>query len=330
METKAHKEIMNIEHHCLVTRYSHLRIRKPDAVEKLTTSIEQYGQLTPVAVVPEANNRWVLIDGYLRMKALKRLGKDTIEAEEWSCSVSEALIMVIKNQAARALEIFEEALLLYELYKEFGLSQNILAERLGRDQSWVSRRLSLLEFLPDSVLPALIGGKISLWVATRVLTPMARAITLHAEQLLKYLLKNVHNTREIKSFYEHYQKSNATERKKMVNEPGLFFKAQRLLSLEKQGIDVKNGGPEGRWQHGCRNIGTQLAALITLAPSIFYERQTLEECNRLLSEYDRTKTKFDELTRTIKELQDARKRSKAYYYATASERENQACNQQIA
>lgn len=52
-----------------------LRAHNPKDLEKLTTSIEYYGQLIPVVVVPE-KKQWVLIDGYQRVKALKRLGKD--------------------------------------------------------------------------------------------------------------------------------------------------------------------------------------------------------------------------------------------------------------
>lgn len=228
------KSLITVEHHCLQMRYKNLRLHKRSAIEKLTTSIEQHGQLVPAVVVSEAENQWILIDGHLRVKALKRLGKDTVEAEVWQCNTTEALLMVLKNHAARSLEAFEEALLLYELHTQHTLSQNELATRVGRDKSWVCRRLSLLEFLPHSVLQAISKGTISLWIATRVLTPLARANNAHAEKLLTYLLNHFHSTRELHSFYMHYQKSNRPERTKMVDNPELFFKAQNLLSNESR------------------------------------------------------------------------------------------------
>jgi ParB/RepB/Spo0J family partition protein len=301
------KQTMTIEHHCLQMRYAHLRAQNPRTIEKLTASIEQYGQLVPVVIVPdpsvpEAIRQWVLIDGYHRVKALKRLGRDTIEAELWNCNITEALLMVLKNHPTHSRGIFEEALLLHELHTQHSLSQHTLATRLGRDQSWVSRRLSLVEHLPGSVLEVLSEGSLSLWVCVRVLAPMARAIPEHAQRLLPYLLKHTHSTREMYSFYEHYQKSNHQARTRMVDNPELFFKAQKFLEAEKQMAVLKNG-PEGTWQLQCHTLTALLSELTLLAPSIFF-RQTAEGCRQPLQELNRATGKFDELTKTIRSLTD--------------------------
>jgi ParB/RepB/Spo0J family partition protein len=299
MDTIINKNVRVIEHHCLQMGYDHLRVHHPRDIEKLTISIESYGQLVPVVVVPE-EKQWVLIDGYQRVKALKRLGQDTVEAEEWHCPLTDAFLMLLKNCSDRASGIFEEALLLHELYTQHNLSQQVLAMRVGRDQSWISRRLSLIEHLPDSVLEVISKGTLSVWTGTRILAPMARAIPDHAERLLTYLLKNPRSTREMHSFYEHYQKSPQPTRARMVDHPDLFFKAQRVLETEKQVTALKEG-PEGQWRTKCHALTTVLSELTLLAPSIFF-RQTQEESRQPLQDFSQARHTFDQLATTLQEL----------------------------
>lgn len=58
-------------------RFGSLRLRQPRVVERLARSIEQNGQGVPLVAVAEQADRWVLIDGYLRLEALRRLARDT-------------------------------------------------------------------------------------------------------------------------------------------------------------------------------------------------------------------------------------------------------------
>ena len=117
----------------------------------------------------------MLIDGYRRVAALRRLGRDTASVEQWACDLTEALLGVLARTQDRPFASIEEALLLRELMQGQGLSQHDLARRCGRDVSWVSRRLQLLSGLPDAALAAVRDGKLSSWAANRVVVPLARA-----------------------------------------------------------------------------------------------------------------------------------------------------------
>jgi ParB family chromosome partitioning protein len=73
---------MELEFHQLRMRYSGLRILLPGYEARLTASLASEGQLHPVLVVEErvesgAPPGYVLIDGYRRVRALQRLGRDT-------------------------------------------------------------------------------------------------------------------------------------------------------------------------------------------------------------------------------------------------------------
>ena len=237
------KTLITVEHHCLQQPYALLRLHRRGLLDKLALSLESQGQLVPVVAVPSNTNQWVLIDGYLRINALRRIGQDVVVVEVWNCGLTEALLMLLAERQSRTWEVLEEAMLLHELHTQHGLSQSHLANKIGRDPSWVGRRLLLLTQLPDSILHAVTQGKLSLWSATRVMAPMARAMPSHAEALLQYALKQPLSTREFRYFYDYYQKSNHHQRSNMINDPDLFFKAQKLLAVEKQSRELQ-AGPE--------------------------------------------------------------------------------------
>lgn len=301
------KTLITLEPHCLQLPYAHLRLQRRQVLERLVLSIETQGQLLPVVVVPHAPNQWILMDGYLRVNALRRLGKDIIDAEVWDCDVATALLMLLTEQQSRTWAIFEEALLLQELHTQHGFSQSRLAEKMGRDKSWICRRLSLLAPLSESIVNAILHEKLSLWSATRVVAPLARANTAHGECVLNYLLSHHRSTRDLSCFYEHYQRSTYSQRSKMVNDPDLFFKAQTLLAAEKK-IQLLQAGPEGQWDSQWRVVQTTLTSLHALASHVFMPHQEPHERVERMTVFTAAKKQFDLLTTTVGSLTDVNER----------------------
>ena len=85
---------MNVEFHQLDLRYEKLRTHKPEAERKLVGSLAEIGQQVPVVVVHgEGPERFVLVDGYKRVRALRRLGQDLVGATCWDLSEAEALVL---------------------------------------------------------------------------------------------------------------------------------------------------------------------------------------------------------------------------------------------
>ena len=190
------RDRIELDLHRLELRFADSRLVEPRAVARLAESIERCGQIVPCVVVaaPESQDgegggaqALVLIDGYRRVGALRRLGRDTVSVEQWSCDLTTALLRVLARTQDRAFASIEEALLLRALVAEHGLSRHEVARRSGRDVSWVSRRLQLLSGLPDAALAAVRGGRLSSWAANRVIVPLARANPEHAERLLAML-----------------------------------------------------------------------------------------------------------------------------------------------
>jgi transposase len=186
----------------------------------------------------------ILIDGYRCVAALRRLGRDRALVECWACDVAQALLGVLARSRSRSFAAIEEALLLRELTQGLGLSQLEVARRCGRNDSWVNRRLQLLSALPDAALAAVRDGRLSTWSASRVIAPLARASAQHAERLLAALLSAPISTRELRQWFEHYQKARRSVRVRMVDHPQLFLQAINESS-EQEISDRLRDGPEG-------------------------------------------------------------------------------------
>jgi ParB family transcriptional regulator, chromosome partitioning protein len=241
---------LDLDLHRLDLRFAGSRLVEPQAVARIAQSIERCGQIVPCIVVAVpggastgADPR-VLIDGYRRVAALRRLGRDTARVEQWTCELTEALLGVLARTQDRRFASIEEALLLRELVQGQGLSQHDLARCSGRDVSWVSRRLALLSALPDAALAAVRAGKLSSWAANRIVVPLARANTEHADRLLAVLAVAPLSTRELQCWFEHYERAARPVRERMVNDPRLFLDARRATDERRAGKRLR-AGPEG-------------------------------------------------------------------------------------
>jgi len=121
-----------VDLHRLELRFAEARLLEPRAIESLARSIEQSGQLIACIAVSEADsNRLILIDGYRRVQALRRLGRDTAWVELWDCDVAQTLLKVLAQAGHRPFAALEEALLLQELVHGQGLSEREVARRSG-------------------------------------------------------------------------------------------------------------------------------------------------------------------------------------------------------
>ncbi|WP_437912946.1 ParB N-terminal domain-containing protein [Sorangium sp. So ce302] len=90
---------MDLEFHQLDLRYEELRGRSPARERRLLSSLAEVGQQAPIVVVsPVSSGRHVVIDGYKRVRLLRRLGQDTVRATAWDLGEAEALLLVIEHR----------------------------------------------------------------------------------------------------------------------------------------------------------------------------------------------------------------------------------------
>lgn len=246
----------DIELSRLELRFASARVSDARAVERLARSIDQCGQLIACIAIADAE-RLVLIDGYRRVAALRTLGRDTASVERWHCSVAEGLLTVLTRSRSRPFAAIEEALLLRELVSVFALSQREAARRSGRDVSWVQRRLQLVVALPDPLLDALRAGSLSSWAASRILAPLARANADHAKRLLCALQSAPLSTRELKTWFTHYQGAQHEMRERLIGHPRLLLDSLAARDQQREGERL-GAGPEGAALSELRRLEARL------------------------------------------------------------------------
>lgn len=298
------REIKEIEITQLNLRYAHTRIERAKETLALAASIEHIGQIIPVIVIGEEMT-FVLLDGYLRVKALKRCGRDTVMAEIWKCKEEEALAEILVRAHSRTWDLLEEAALLRELHEHYHLSQERIASMMGRTQGWVSTRLALLSALSDDLIELIRKGSISTWTAARVVVPIARAIPEHGKVLSENLGRVSLSTREMTEFFRHYRKANRRQRENMVHEPALFIKS--LCAREEDREDkVLKEGPEGKWLRDLRVISHMLKGLLKEVPLLFSRGQSNLDRRILLTAFEDSRQQFVILEQAIRRHDDYR------------------------
>jgi ParB-like chromosome segregation protein Spo0J len=238
----------DVEIERLQLRFAGARVSDERAVRRLMQSIDECGQLIACVAVNDADcgsaaaaSPLVLIDGYRRVAALRRLGRDTARVQCCNGTVGEALAQLLACAQSRAMVAIEQALLLRELIEAQQLSQREAARCCGRDASWVQRRLLLLGALPDAVLEAVRGGGVSSWAAVRVFVPLARANSDHADRLLASLAAQRLSTRELRAWFEHYQGAQRAQRERMVEHPRLFIDSLYEREREREAQRLRDG-----------------------------------------------------------------------------------------
>ena len=293
------REVKEIEIAQLHLRYAHTRIEWPQRAIALASSIERFGQILPVIVLREGVNSFVLIDGYLRVKALKRCLRDTVMAEIWEGKEEEVLVQILARAHSRKWDLLEEAALLRELQDHYHLSQSRIASMVGRKQGWVSGRLALYHALSEDLLELIRKGTISTWAATRVMIPIARAIPEHAKTLSENLSKEPLSTRELTLLFRYYQKANRKQRENIVCEPFLFLKALHAREEATEAKSLKEG-LEGKWLRDLRVIAYMLRGLIKEVPMLFYPDQSNLNRRILLTAFEESQKQFMELEKQIR------------------------------
>jgi ParB family transcriptional regulator, chromosome partitioning protein len=218
---------MDLEFQQLDLRYEELRGRSPARERRLLSSLAEVGQQAPIVVVvaSDAATRHVVIDGYKRVRLLRRLGHDTVRATTWDLAEAEALLLERMMRAGDADNAIEQGWFLRELRDRFALSGEELGRRFGRTPSWVSRRLALVAELPESVQRHVRAGAIGAHAAMRYLVPLVRANRADGERLADAVAPLRLTTRQMAIVHTAWVSANIKTRELILKDPALVVRA---------------------------------------------------------------------------------------------------------
>ena len=132
-----------------------------DVLDELSESIKEFGIIQPLIVKRVNKDRYELIAGERRLRAATRAGLETVpvivrEADEQQS----ALIALIENVQRENLSFLEESRAYKKLMEVHGLTQTMIAQKVGKKQSTISNKLRLLS-LPDDIQKVITENKLT-------------------------------------------------------------------------------------------------------------------------------------------------------------------------
>jgi ParB family chromosome partitioning protein len=131
-------------------KYQPRRDMHPEALEELAASIRQQGIMQPVVVRPVAGGQYEIIAGERRWRAAQLAGLEKIPALVREADDRDVVALaLIENLQREDLNPLEEALALQRLQKEFELTQQQVADAVGKSRSSITNLLRLLQLHKD-------------------------------------------------------------------------------------------------------------------------------------------------------------------------------------
>ncbi|SDK22939.1 nucleoid occlusion protein [Sediminibacillus albus] len=144
-------------------RYQPRSIFSQEKIEELAQTIHTHGMIQPIVVrkIEQDEAGYELIAGERRWRAVQFLQWENVPAIIRDMSDTEtASVALIENLQREELTVIEEAMAYQRLLDLHGLTQEALAQRLGKSQSTVANKMRLLK-LPDRVQQALLEKQIT-------------------------------------------------------------------------------------------------------------------------------------------------------------------------
>ncbi len=134
----------------------------PERLQELSESIRQRGIIQPLLVTRAQGNRYHLIAGERRLRAAKMADKDEVPVVVMdAASTNERLeLALIENIQRHDLNAIEEAVAYARLIEEFNLTQEEVADKVGKKRSTITNTLRLLK-LPEPIREDVIEQRMS-------------------------------------------------------------------------------------------------------------------------------------------------------------------------
>jgi ParB family chromosome partitioning protein len=211
------------------------------SIEELARSVREHGIVQPLVVTRTGEGKYRLIAGERRFRAAQKAGLTSVPAviKEMMPEGDALQIALIENIQREDLNPIEEAMAYHQLHEEFGLTQEEISRRVGKERSTVANFLRLIK-LPDSVKKLLASGQLSMGHARALL---AVESAKKQEQLADRVVKRTLNVRqtEMLAAATAPKTSSKPEREKDVFTLDAEEKLQRTLRT-KVDIDRRRRG----------------------------------------------------------------------------------------
>ncbi|MFC4558479.1 nucleoid occlusion protein [Virgibacillus kekensis] len=204
-------------------------------IKELAQTIHTHGMIQPIVVRKLEDDKYELIAGERRWRAVQSLEWEKIPAIIRSMSDTEtASVALIENLQREELSVIEEANAYARLIELHSLTQEALAQRLGRNQSTIANKLRLLK-LPEEVRQALMDKKITERHA-RALIKLSDAEKQIA--LLQAILEKDLNVKQTEEYIAQMEKPKKKQEKKRPKLKGVNKDIRIAMNTIRQSLSM--------------------------------------------------------------------------------------------
>jgi len=217
---------------------------EPEALKDLAKSIKEHGILQPLILVKTntGDDKYQVLAGERRLKASKLAGLEKVPAIIRTATEQQKLeLALVENVQRKDLNPIEEAFSFQKLITEFNLTQDRVADRIGKDRSWVSNHLRLFK-LPKEIQDALAIEKITMGHAKAILA-------LKEEKLQRKLFNKIANEKfSVRETEEQVKKVSVKShsRKVKVRDAEMLGLEDKLKDSLSTKVEIKKQGKKGQ------------------------------------------------------------------------------------
>ena len=246
--TKHHlEEVVNIAIEKIIpNRYQPRTVFDEAKIEELARTIHTHGVIQPIVIRKMDDEKYEIIAGERRFRAMSKLQWSEVPAIIRNLSDKEtASIALIENLQREELTAIEEAVAYQKLLKLHELTQEALAQRLGKGQSTVANKLRLLK-LPEEVQEAILKKELSERHARALMQIKDKETQI---QLMNMTIENHWNVKQLEQKVEEIINPPMKEDKKAIKPKrkavskdvriALNTIKQSLSMVTKSGINIK-------------------------------------------------------------------------------------------
>ncbi len=214
-----------------------------DALQELADSIKVHGVIQPLVVNKLENGKYMIIAGERRWRASKLAGLDKVPVVIKNYSDKQVKeISIIENLQREDLNPIEAARAIKQLMEEYSLTQEVVAERIGKSRSNIANTLRLLSLYPD-VVKMVEDGRLSSGHAKTLVTITDTTAQI---KLARQACDGKMSVRDLEKAVRNYLNPNKPKATKVVEQSielkELISDMQRVFSTKVSAIGNDNKG----------------------------------------------------------------------------------------
>lgn len=195
-----------------------------EALEELADSIREHGVISPITLRKNEDDTYMIIAGERRYRASKKAGLTTIPAYIKEAKDEQVMEWaLIENVQREDLDAIEIALAYQRLMDDYQLTQERMAERIGKKRATITNYLRLLK-LPAEIQMGIKDKKLDMGHARAILSSQS------TEQQLSIYHKILEQGLSVRQVEALVAKAKEIAKERTVKTPHMYMQQQQLLS----------------------------------------------------------------------------------------------------